>query len=163
MTWYSQVYATLVEYRTTGERQPINFTKAAYKDTYRNHMKSLADTRVYAPKALGRVLHRLYIETIETKSAQPSAGSSATLINLPALTLRALWGHHKCASRYISSQYTPLPPNSVNRILNSAINSGKFQRKPSRNSGNLVPSWPGFARFGGKFRTGVAKKEIDPT
>ncbi|KAJ7712785.1 hypothetical protein B0H14DRAFT_3637376 [Mycena olivaceomarginata] len=76
------VYATLVEYRTTGECQPINFTEAAYEDTYRNHMKSLADTRVYAPKALGRVFHRLYIETIETKSAQPSAGSSATLINL---------------------------------------------------------------------------------
>ncbi|KAJ7838911.1 hypothetical protein B0H14DRAFT_3699311 [Mycena olivaceomarginata] len=76
------VYATLVEYRTTGERQPINFTEAAYEDTYRNHMKSLADTRVYAPKALGQVLHRLYLETTETKSAQPSAGSSATLINL---------------------------------------------------------------------------------
>ncbi|KAJ7804030.1 hypothetical protein B0H14DRAFT_3486785 [Mycena olivaceomarginata] len=79
---YFQVYATLVEYRTTGERQPINFTEAAYEDTYRNHMKSLAETRVYAPKALGRVLHRLYLETTETKSAQSSAGSSATLINL---------------------------------------------------------------------------------
>ncbi|KAJ7816575.1 hypothetical protein B0H14DRAFT_3877811 [Mycena olivaceomarginata] len=76
------VYATLVEYRTTGERQPINFTEAAYEDTYRNHMKTIADTRVYAPKALGQVLHRLYLETTETKSAQPSAGSSATLINL---------------------------------------------------------------------------------
>ncbi|KAJ7697316.1 hypothetical protein B0H14DRAFT_3905028 [Mycena olivaceomarginata] len=75
------VYATLVEYRTTGERQPINFTEAAYKDTYRNHMKTIADTRVYAPKALGQVLHRLYLETTRNLR-KPSAGSSATLINL---------------------------------------------------------------------------------
>ncbi|KAJ7167453.1 hypothetical protein C8R43DRAFT_945866 [Mycena crocata] len=76
------VYATLVEFRTTGERQAINFTEAAYEDTYRNHMKTLADTRGYAPKALRQILHRLYIETTEAKSVQPSAGSSATLINL---------------------------------------------------------------------------------
>ncbi|KAJ7868976.1 hypothetical protein B0H14DRAFT_3861369 [Mycena olivaceomarginata] len=57
------VYATLA----------INFTEAAYEDTYRNHMKTLADTRV---------LHRLYLETTEAKSVLPSAGSSATLINL---------------------------------------------------------------------------------
>ncbi|KAJ7347281.1 hypothetical protein DFH08DRAFT_809039 [Mycena albidolilacea] len=76
------VYATLVEYCTTGERQAINFTEAAYEDTYRNHMKTLADTRGYAPNALHQVLHRLYLETIETKSVQPLAGISATLINL---------------------------------------------------------------------------------
>ncbi|KAJ7850157.1 hypothetical protein B0H14DRAFT_3452078 [Mycena olivaceomarginata] len=93
------VYATLVEYCTTGERQPINFTEAAYEDTCRNHMKTIADTRVYALKALGQVLHRLYLETTETKSAQPSAGSSSTLSTFPALMLR--WGPSdvKCASR----------------------------------------------------------------
>ncbi|KAJ7673176.1 hypothetical protein DFH06DRAFT_57121 [Mycena polygramma] len=77
-----QVYATLVEFRTTDERQAINFTEAAYEDTYRNHMKTLADTRAYALRALRQILHRLYLETTETKSVQPSAGSSATLINL---------------------------------------------------------------------------------
>ncbi|KAJ7302214.1 hypothetical protein DFH08DRAFT_826835 [Mycena albidolilacea] len=54
------IYAALVEYRLTGEHQNINFTEAAYEDTYRNHIKTLADTRTYAPVALHKVLHALY-------------------------------------------------------------------------------------------------------
>ncbi|KAJ6612350.1 hypothetical protein B0H10DRAFT_300419 [Mycena sp. CBHHK59/15] len=77
-----QLYASLLEYRLTGERQNINFTEGAYEDTYRNHMKTLADTRAAAPVALHKVLHSLYNEVTEAKAAQPEAGSSATLINL---------------------------------------------------------------------------------
>ncbi|KAJ7323626.1 hypothetical protein DFH08DRAFT_1085397 [Mycena albidolilacea] len=76
------IYAALVEYRLTGEHQNINFTEAAYEDTYRNHMKTLADTRTYAPVALHKVLHALYNDVTEARSVQPSASSSATLINL---------------------------------------------------------------------------------
>ncbi|KAJ7603584.1 hypothetical protein FB45DRAFT_960189 [Roridomyces roridus] len=76
------VYAALIEYRTTGERQVINFTEAAYEDTYRNHLKTLADTRAYAPVATHRLLHRLYLEAMDTHAAQPAAGSSSTLVNL---------------------------------------------------------------------------------
>ncbi|KAJ7707897.1 hypothetical protein B0H16DRAFT_1481529 [Mycena metata] len=76
------VYASLVEYRATGERQTIAFTEGAYEDTYQNHMKTLADTRAWAPIALHKVLHELYNQVIDGKSTQPEAGSSATLINL---------------------------------------------------------------------------------
>jgi hypothetical protein len=54
------LYAALREYRTTGERQVIVFTEGAYEDTYRNHMKTLADTRDAAPVALHKVLHGLF-------------------------------------------------------------------------------------------------------
>ncbi|KAJ7730706.1 hypothetical protein DFH07DRAFT_703844, partial [Mycena maculata] len=54
------VYASLLEYRATGERQTIAFTEGAYEDTYRNHMKILSDTRDAAPIALHKVLHGLY-------------------------------------------------------------------------------------------------------
>ncbi|KAJ7918863.1 hypothetical protein B0H13DRAFT_1991135 [Mycena leptocephala] len=74
------IYAALVEYRLTGEHQLINFTEAAYADTYRNHMKTLADTRDYAGTALHKVLHSLYNNVMQ--SVQASAGSSSTLINL---------------------------------------------------------------------------------
>ncbi|KAJ7862971.1 hypothetical protein B0H13DRAFT_1899819 [Mycena leptocephala] len=73
------LYASLMEYRATGERQTIPFTEGAYEDTYRNHMKTLADTRDYAPNALHNVLHRLFNFVTST---QPEAGSSSTLINL---------------------------------------------------------------------------------
>ncbi|KAJ7918098.1 hypothetical protein B0H13DRAFT_1869733 [Mycena leptocephala] len=73
------LYASLMEYRATGERQTIAFTEGAYEDTYRNHMKTLADTRDYAPNALHNVLHRLFNFVTST---QPEAGSSSTLINL---------------------------------------------------------------------------------
>ncbi|KAJ7813406.1 hypothetical protein B0H14DRAFT_2605031 [Mycena olivaceomarginata] len=76
------VYASLVEYRATGERQNIPFTEGAYEDTYENHMKTLADTRDYAPVALHKVLHGLFTQVTDGKSTQPEAGSSATLINL---------------------------------------------------------------------------------
>ncbi|KAJ7716705.1 hypothetical protein B0H16DRAFT_1476551 [Mycena metata] len=80
------VYASLVEYRATGERQNIPFTEGAYEDTYKNHMKTLADTRDYAPVVLHQVLHGLFNQLIcffsDGKSTQPEAGSSATLINL---------------------------------------------------------------------------------
>ncbi|KAJ7845336.1 hypothetical protein B0H13DRAFT_2095511, partial [Mycena leptocephala] len=76
------IYAALVEYRLTGEHQSINFSEAAYADTYRNHMKTLADTREYAGTALHKVLHSLYNNVTEAKSGQASAGSSSTLINL---------------------------------------------------------------------------------
>ncbi|KAJ7442950.1 hypothetical protein B0H11DRAFT_2345645 [Mycena galericulata] len=76
------VYAALLEYRTTGERQTIAFTEGAYEDTYRNHMKTLSDTRDAAPIALHKVLHTLYNDVTDGKSSVPEAGSSATLINL---------------------------------------------------------------------------------
>jgi hypothetical protein len=57
-----QLYASLVEYRLTGERQTINFTEGAYEDTYRNHMKTLSDTRAAAPNALHKILHSLYLQ-----------------------------------------------------------------------------------------------------
>ncbi|KAJ7846003.1 hypothetical protein B0H13DRAFT_2363317 [Mycena leptocephala] len=69
-------------YRTTGERQTIAFTEGAYEDTYRNHMKTLSDTRDAAPVALHKVLHGLFNEVTDGKATQPEAGSSATLINL---------------------------------------------------------------------------------
>ncbi|KAJ7769277.1 hypothetical protein B0H16DRAFT_1452485 [Mycena metata] len=75
------VYASLVEYRATGECQ-----NSAYEDTYKNHMKTLANTRDYAPVALHQVLHGLFKQLIcffsDEKSTQLEAGSSATLINL---------------------------------------------------------------------------------
>ncbi|KAJ6598607.1 hypothetical protein B0H10DRAFT_732661 [Mycena sp. CBHHK59/15] len=76
------LYASLMEYRATGERQTIAFTEGAYEDTYRNHMKTLTDTRDYARIALHKVLHGLFNEVTDGKSTQPEAGSSATLINL---------------------------------------------------------------------------------
>ncbi|KAJ6605727.1 hypothetical protein B0H10DRAFT_603934 [Mycena sp. CBHHK59/15] len=76
------LYATLLEYRLTGERQTINFTEGAYEETYRNHMKTLADTRAAAPVALHKVLHSLFNVVTDSKAAMPEAGSSATLINL---------------------------------------------------------------------------------
>ncbi|KAJ7034315.1 hypothetical protein C8F04DRAFT_1234364 [Mycena alexandri] len=76
------VYASLVEYRATGERQNIPFTEGAYEDTYKNHMKTLSDTRDYAPVALHQVLHGLFNQVTDGKSTQPEAGSSATFINL---------------------------------------------------------------------------------
>ncbi|KAJ7509402.1 hypothetical protein B0H11DRAFT_2427833 [Mycena galericulata] len=77
------VYAALLEYRTTGERQTVAFTEGAYEDTYRNHMKTLSDTRDAAPIALHKVLHTLYNDVTDGKSSVPEAGSSATLIDVP--------------------------------------------------------------------------------
>ncbi|KAF7342814.1 hypothetical protein MSAN_01997300 [Mycena sanguinolenta] len=76
------LYAALLEYRTTGERQVIAFTEGAYEDTYRNHMKTLSDTHDAAPVALHKVLHGLFNDVIDGKAAVPEAGSSAVLINL---------------------------------------------------------------------------------
>ncbi|KAJ6527819.1 hypothetical protein B0H19DRAFT_1243251 [Mycena capillaripes] len=76
------LYAALLEYRTTGERQVIAFTEGAYEDTYRNHMKTLSDTRDAAPVALHKVLHALFNDVTDGKATVPEAGSSATLINL---------------------------------------------------------------------------------
>ncbi|KAJ6616994.1 hypothetical protein B0H10DRAFT_1948676 [Mycena sp. CBHHK59/15] len=64
----------------TGERQTIAFTEGAYEDTYRNHMKTLADTRDYA--VLRYTKSFTAFSTNDGKSTQPEAGSSATLINL---------------------------------------------------------------------------------
>jgi hypothetical protein len=58
---FFQVYGALVEYRATGILQNIPFTEGAYEDIYRNHMRTLIDTRATAPVALHHVLHRLYI------------------------------------------------------------------------------------------------------
>ncbi|KAJ7685871.1 hypothetical protein B0H17DRAFT_1204699 [Mycena rosella] len=60
----------------------INFTEGAYEDTYRNHMKTLSDTRASARPALHNVLHGLYKDVTESKTFQPSTGSSSLLINL---------------------------------------------------------------------------------
>ncbi|KAJ6525371.1 hypothetical protein B0H19DRAFT_1276167 [Mycena capillaripes] len=54
------VYGALVEYRSTGTLQNIPFTEGAYEDVYRNHMRTLSDTRASAQVALHRVLHKLY-------------------------------------------------------------------------------------------------------
>ncbi|KAJ7336230.1 hypothetical protein DFH08DRAFT_284608 [Mycena albidolilacea] len=77
------VYGALVEYRATGILQNIPFTEGAYEDIYRNHMRTLIDTRATAPVALHRVLHRLYILVTESTAATATAtGSSFVLINL---------------------------------------------------------------------------------
>ncbi|KAF7372386.1 hypothetical protein MVEN_00099000 [Mycena venus] len=77
------VYGALVEYRATGTQQNIPFTEGAYEDIYRNHMRTLADTRAAAPNALHRVLHTLYnLVTDTTSSTSNAAGSSSILINL---------------------------------------------------------------------------------
>lgn len=55
-----QVYGSLAEYRGTGLQHSLLFTEGAYEDTYRNHMKTLSDTRAVAPVALHKVLHSLY-------------------------------------------------------------------------------------------------------
>ncbi|KAJ7017789.1 hypothetical protein C8F04DRAFT_1331490 [Mycena alexandri] len=77
------VYAGLTAYRATGKHQKIPFTASAYEDVYRNHMRTLSDTRAHSPKALHLVLHDLYKLVTETTTAAPNAaGSSAILINL---------------------------------------------------------------------------------
>ncbi|KAF8209625.1 hypothetical protein K438DRAFT_1960630 [Mycena galopus ATCC 62051] len=77
------VYGALVEYRATGTLQNIPFTEGTYEDIYRNHMKTLSDTRAAAPVALHRVLHQLYNLVTESTAATATAtGSSSILINL---------------------------------------------------------------------------------
>ncbi|KAJ7737970.1 hypothetical protein B0H16DRAFT_1571317, partial [Mycena metata] len=77
------VYAGLTAYRATGKHQKIPFTASAYEDVYRNHMRTLSDTRAHSRKPLHLVLHGLYNLVTETTTATPNAaGSSALLINL---------------------------------------------------------------------------------
>ncbi|KAJ7177150.1 hypothetical protein C8R46DRAFT_1213705 [Mycena filopes] len=77
------VHAALTAYRATGKYQKIPFTASAYEDVYRNHMRTLSDTRAYSPKALNVVLHRLYDALNESTTATPNASaSSSLLINL---------------------------------------------------------------------------------
>ncbi|KAJ6580142.1 hypothetical protein DFH09DRAFT_1146621 [Mycena vulgaris] len=77
------VYASLLELRMTGERQPMAFTEDAFEDIYRVHIKTLEDTRASAPLPMHRVLHGLFKDvTSTTKAVQTAAGSSATLISL---------------------------------------------------------------------------------
>ncbi|KAF8144741.1 hypothetical protein K438DRAFT_1873215 [Mycena galopus ATCC 62051] len=77
------VYGALVEYHATGILQNIPFTEGAYEDIYRNHMRTLSDTRAAAPIALHRVLHKLYNLVTESTTATATAtGSSSVLINL---------------------------------------------------------------------------------
>ncbi|KAJ7755609.1 hypothetical protein DFH07DRAFT_940770 [Mycena maculata] len=79
------VYAALLEYRMTGQRQTIPFTEDAYENVYRNHMASLADTRVKAGLAMHQLLHGLFKEVrrvASTSAVHAASGSSATLINL---------------------------------------------------------------------------------
>ncbi|KAJ6559036.1 hypothetical protein B0H10DRAFT_2240555 [Mycena sp. CBHHK59/15] len=76
------VYGALVEYRATGNHQKIPFTEGAYEDTYRNHMKTLSDTRASAPVALHKVLHALFNLVTDTTAVQATVGSSSVLINL---------------------------------------------------------------------------------
>ncbi|KAJ7183756.1 hypothetical protein C8R46DRAFT_1186672 [Mycena filopes] len=77
------VYGALVQYRATGILQNIPFTEGAYEDIYRNHMRTLSDTRAAAPVALHRVLHKLYNLVTESTTATATAtGSSSVLINL---------------------------------------------------------------------------------
>ncbi|KAJ7756683.1 hypothetical protein B0H16DRAFT_1458133 [Mycena metata] len=77
------VYGALVEYRATGTLQNIPFTEGTYEDIYRNHMKTLIETRESVPVALHRVLHKLYNLVSETAGATANAtASSSVLINL---------------------------------------------------------------------------------
>ncbi|KAJ7125732.1 hypothetical protein C8R46DRAFT_1203168 [Mycena filopes] len=76
------IYASLLEYRPTGERININFTEGAYEDTYINHMKTLTETAAWAPKATHQLMHSLFNQITDNKLTHPDAGSSATLINL---------------------------------------------------------------------------------
>ncbi|KAJ7105606.1 hypothetical protein C8R44DRAFT_329878 [Mycena epipterygia] len=77
------IYASLLELRMTGERQPIAFTEDAFEDIYRIHIKTLEDTRAAAPIAMHKVLHQLFRDvTTSAQAVQTVAGSSATLISL---------------------------------------------------------------------------------
>ncbi|KAF7371582.1 hypothetical protein MVEN_00013600 [Mycena venus] len=77
------VYASLVEYRTTGRRQNIPFTEDAYEDIYRNHMATLSDIRKNAKRSLHQLLHELFVEVTEgDRVAHTASGSSSTLIQL---------------------------------------------------------------------------------
>ncbi|KAJ7649253.1 hypothetical protein B0H17DRAFT_1338733 [Mycena rosella] len=77
------VYAALVEYRMTGQRQNIPFTEDAYEDTYRNHMSSLRDLRTRYANALHQRLHELFKDTTASnKVTHTASGSSATLVQL---------------------------------------------------------------------------------
>ncbi|KAJ7459974.1 hypothetical protein B0H11DRAFT_2316035 [Mycena galericulata] len=77
------VYAALVEYRMTGQRQNIAFTEDAYEDTYRNHIATLQQVRSSAPRSLHGVLHGLFKEvTANAGAVHTTSGSSATLIHL---------------------------------------------------------------------------------
>ncbi|KAF7372073.1 hypothetical protein MVEN_00065600 [Mycena venus] len=77
------VYASLLEYRTTGRRQNIPFTEDAYEDIYRNHMATLSDIRKNAKRSLHQLLHELFVEVTEgDRVAHTASGSSSTLIQL---------------------------------------------------------------------------------
>ncbi|KAJ7669793.1 hypothetical protein B0H17DRAFT_1142028 [Mycena rosella] len=61
------VAVNVAPYRLMGELQSINFTESTYKDTYRNHMKTLFDTRAGGGRtALHNVLHGLYKDAIDS-------------------------------------------------------------------------------------------------
>jgi hypothetical protein len=54
------VYASLLELRMTGQRQPIAFTEDAFEDIYRIHIQTLESTRAAAPISMHKVLHQLF-------------------------------------------------------------------------------------------------------
>ncbi|KAJ7498398.1 hypothetical protein B0H11DRAFT_1997606 [Mycena galericulata] len=64
------VYAALVEYRMTGQRQNIAFTEDAYEDTYRNHITTLQQVRSTAPRSLHGILHGLFTEVTANAGAE---------------------------------------------------------------------------------------------
>ncbi|KAJ7120546.1 hypothetical protein C8R43DRAFT_1136719 [Mycena crocata] len=77
------VYAALVEYRMTGQRQTIAFTEDAYQGTHNNHIATLEQVRENAPRATHKVLHELFKEVgASNKAANAASGSSAALIHL---------------------------------------------------------------------------------
>ena len=94
------MYASLLELRMTGQRQPIAFTEDAFEDIYRIHIQTLESTRAAAPISVHKVLHQLFndvtyvlslyfwsaandgYDSANTKTSPAAAGSSATLINL---------------------------------------------------------------------------------
>ncbi|KAJ7704445.1 hypothetical protein B0H17DRAFT_1193679 [Mycena rosella] len=77
------VYASLLELRMTGQRQPIVFMEDAFEDIYCIHIQTLESTRAAAPISMHKVLHQLFNNvTASTKTVPAAARSSATLIDL---------------------------------------------------------------------------------
>ncbi|KAF8169469.1 hypothetical protein K438DRAFT_1983293 [Mycena galopus ATCC 62051] len=77
------VYASLVEYRMSGTRQPAPFTEDAFEDIYRNHIATLEQNLASAPKSTHKLLHNLFKQVTAHRSVSEHAtGSSSTLIQL---------------------------------------------------------------------------------
>lgn len=109
----SQVYGALSEYQGTGQRHKITFTEGAFEDTYRNHMRTLSDTRASAPVALRRVLHSLF--NLVTQIAFFAARTDADICRIflvKALPWRPALAAHPSSST-LSRSRSPTRPVSL--------------------------------------------------